>query len=104
MANGEADSSCCLWQVPVSIMQAGSSSQVTKVMLSTPSMEVRLPGVQPGDWVKLNPDFVGFFRVAYGKEELAQLCAAIKTMSLPNLDRQELADFFIQYVGLQEMF
>jgi aminopeptidase N len=87
MANGEVDSSGSLWQIPVSIVQAGSS-QVTQVMLNTPSMETRLTGVQPGDWVKLNPEFVGFYRVAYGKEELEQLCSAVKSMSLPYLDRQ----------------
>jgi len=59
-----------------------------QVMLDTPRKEVRLPGVEAGAWVKLNPDAVGFYRVAYGEEELEQLCAAVKDMSLSHLDRK----------------
>ncbi len=58
-------------------------------MLDTPtSQEVRLEGVPADAWVKLNPDAVGFYRVAYGEEELARLCAAVKDMSLTHLDRK----------------
>jgi hypothetical protein len=75
-------------------MQAGSN-QVTQVMLTAASMEVKLPGVQPGQWIKLNPDFVGFYRVAYGPEDLELLSSAIKSMSLPNLDRK-VADILLR--------
>ncbi len=63
-------------------------------MLDTPtSQEVRLEGVPADAWVKLNPDAVGFYRVAYGAEELARLCAAVKDMSLTHLDRK--CSFFL---------
>ena len=85
--------------MPVSILQSGPTHQVTQVMLDTPTKEVRLSGVEPGAWVKLNPEVVGFYRVAYGKEELEQLCDAIKTMSLPNLDRKGNHFLSGSYVG-----
>ena len=100
------------WQVPVSIATAGSET-VTKVMLDRDEVEtvVRLPNVPQTAWVKLNPGVVGFFRVQYpGKcnshltqssstslryqtevhfpeSELQLLQEAVKSKSLPSVDR-----------------
>ena len=49
--------------MPVSISSAGGK-EVTKVMLERDEVEtvVRLPGVAAGEWIKLNPGVVGFYR------------------------------------------
>ena len=85
-ASGEQDRSHSLWAIPISICRAGTS-QPARVILDQPVMEVRLAGLQPGDWVKLNPGFLGFYRVAYGRQELEQLCTAVRTKALQHLDR-----------------
>merc|ERR1719186_1848667 len=53
---------------------------------------VTLPNVAPNDWVKLNPGVVGFYRVNYSPPDLARLCEAVKTKSLPPVDRLNILD------------
>lgn len=81
------------WQVPVSIATAGSET-VTKVMLDRDEVEtvVRLPNVPQTAWVKLNPGVVGFFRVQYPESELQLLQEAVKSKSLPSVDRLNVLD------------
>lgn len=86
-ASGKHDRSGALWKIPVSIQRAGQAP-VINVLLDQPQMEVTLPGVSPTDWVKLNPGFLGFYRVAYGQHELEQLCTAVRTAQLSQIDRQ----------------
>jgi len=81
------------WQVPVSIATAGSET-VTKVMLDRDEVEtvVRLSNVPQSAWVKLNPGVVGFFRVQYPESELQLLQEAVKSKSLPSVDRLNVLD------------
>jgi len=81
------------WQVPVSIATAGSET-VTKVMLDRDEVEtvVRLSNVPQTAWVKLNPGVVGFFRVQYPESELQLLQEAVKSKSLPSVDRLNVLD------------
>jgi len=88
-ASGKQDKSGALWKIPISILRAGQA-QPLHVLLDQQQMEVRLSGVSPTDWVKLNPGFLGFYRVAYGPQELEQLCAAVSTAQLSQIDRQAL--------------
>jgi len=54
--------------------------------------DITLANIKPGDWFKLNPSFVGFYRVLYSPEDLERLCAAIKTKNLSPLDRLNVLD------------
>jgi len=80
-----------LWQVPVSIKKA-NSEEVVKVMLDQEKMEVRVAGVGEGDWVKVNPGFVGYYRVAYDTEEMERLTKAVQTKELSPVDRLQIID------------
>jgi puromycin-sensitive aminopeptidase len=85
-ASGERDRSGALWAIPISISWP-ATNQPLRIILDQPAMDLRLPGVLPGDWIKLNRDFIGFYRVAYGPQELQQLCTAVRTKALGRIDR-----------------
>ena len=93
VGDGKEAAAGARWQVPVSIASAGSET-VTKVMLDRDEVEtvVRLPNVPSTAWVKLNPGVVGFFRVQYPENELQLLQEAIKSKSLPSVDRLNVLD------------
>jgi len=92
VADGKEAAAGARWQVPISITSQGG--EVTKVMLERDEVEtvVRLPGVQAGQWVKLNPGVVGFYRVKYGESELQLLQSAVTSRSLDPVDRLNVLD------------
>lgn len=50
-------------------------------------MKITLTGVQPGEWVKLNPGTVDFYRIMYTSEMLQQISPSIRDLTLPVADR-----------------
>ena len=68
------------------------SEQVSNIIMDEKTCDITLANIKPGDWFKLNPSFVGFYRVLYSPEDLERLCAAIKTKNLSPLDRLNVLD------------
>ncbi|XP_046659626.1 LOW QUALITY PROTEIN: puromycin-sensitive aminopeptidase-like [Homalodisca vitripennis] len=82
-----------LWLVPISFSKAGAPDTACHtVMMRERQMTVRVEGVAPKDWVKLNPGTVGYYRTRYPPAMLQQLQPAIQDKSLPPLDRLGLLD------------
>ncbi|XP_073968531.1 puromycin-sensitive aminopeptidase [Rhodnius prolixus] len=82
-----------LWMVPLTFSVKGHADEVAhSVMLEGKLARVTVPNVEEGAWVKLNPGTVGFYRVRYPPEMLAQLIPAIQDKSLPPLDRLGILD------------
>ena len=52
-------------------------------MMDQESMDVTLPNLGPGACFKLNPDFVGYYRVHYSPEDLDTLCTAVQNKVKP---------------------
>jgi len=50
-------------------------------------MELTIPNLKPEASFKLNPEFVGYFRVHYSPEDLDRLCTSIQNKELEALDR-----------------
>lgn len=76
------------WMVPIGICtKACPDSPAQTVLMKEPTMTVTLENVKEGDWVKLNFDSVGVFRVQYSSEMLASLIPAIKDKTLGPRDR-----------------
>ena len=74
------------WLVPLSIISQNQSKPV-KVLLESRTQEVRLQGVKPNEWVKLNPGMTTFCRVSYPPEMLELLQQSIVDKSLNSIDR-----------------
>ncbi|KAI5696817.1 hypothetical protein M8J75_000551 [Diaphorina citri] len=102
-ADGSTDSSSdSLWYVPLSFCtQANPSEEVFSAEMSTRVTQVTIPDVSPGHWIKLNPGTVGYYRVKYPRETLAQFIPSVEDKSIPPLDRLSLLDdlFALAQVG-----
>lgn len=100
VGDGKEAAASARWQVPVSITFSGAADP-TKVMLERDEVEtvVRLPGVQAGHWLKLNPGNVGFYRVKYQESDLQLLQEAITSKSLDPVDRLNVLDDLFSLVA-----
>jgi len=88
---GNLDTSSYMWQVPVSILR-GDNNQTLQVMMDQKTMEFKIPNLAADQFFKLNPGFVGFYRVQYSAEDLDRLCTAVSSKVLPSLDRFNILD------------
>lgn len=76
------------WMVPVSISTASDPKKAAVVtLLDKTSMDVTVPNVTPDQWVKVNCESVGVYRVQYSSETLDRFIPAIKNKTLPPRDR-----------------
>lgn len=82
-----------LWMVPISFAKSGAPTvPCHTTILRERRLTVTIDDVTPGDWVKLNPGTVGFYRTCYPASMLEQFKPAIQDKSLPPLDRLGLLD------------
>lgn len=81
------------WMVPITISTSKSPSEivVTKI-LDKKTMTVEIDDVAKNDWIKINPGTIGYYRTRYTPEMLDLLIPAIKSQTLPPLDRLGLID------------
>lgn len=89
-AVGDLDVSKYMWQIPISILTKDNKEK--KIVMDAKTLEVTLPNTGPDDWYKLNPGFVGFYRVLYSPADLERLTAAVKSQALTQLDRLNVLD------------
>ena len=81
------------WNVPIKILT--SKGTVEEVLLEDKNMTVTLDNLDDETWYKVNPDFVGYYRVAYDDcdtKNFEMLKSAIQNQTLPEVDRLGLLD------------
>ncbi len=76
------------WQVPVAVTQKGGGAP-SFTLMDRKDFKLRLEQrpSQAGQWLKVNPQQTGFFRVNYQPQEWERLVPAVRSMELPALDR-----------------
>jgi puromycin-sensitive aminopeptidase len=79
-----------LWRVPVRVSHAGAA-EPTSLLMSERQARLRLEGRPSTDprrqWVKVNPQQTGFYRVNYQPEDWERLVPAIRSLELSANDR-----------------
>ncbi|CAH1397948.1 unnamed protein product [Nezara viridula] len=81
-----------LWMVPLTFSTESNPHDIVySCVLETKTCKVQIPAA-PGDWVKLNPDNVGFYRTHYARNLLDQFIPAMRNKSLPLMDRLNIVD------------
>lgn len=81
------------WLVPISFSSSVNPKVAVKsVVMEDTTLDVTFNGVNPDQWIKLNPGTVGYFRCQYPPEMLDQFLIGIKDLTLPPLDRLGLLD------------
>ena len=78
-----------VWKVPVTARTASDAEPVRSLMDTAESGLILHPAQYGSrdEWIKVNPDQSGFFRVQYSDEEIERLKAPIASLSLPARDR-----------------
>ncbi len=75
-----------IWPVPLTVTAAGSPATAMLFDARSATVALSAPPGQP-DWIKLNPDQTGFYRVNYSERDWERLMPAIRSMELPATDR-----------------
>merc|ERR1711953_1573379 len=87
-ADGSASEAGYMWCIPIKILD--DTGKVTEILMETKETIVTLENIK---WFKLNPDFVGYYRVHYqNQKDLDGLRNAIENKVLSEVDRLGLID------------
>ena len=81
------------WNVPIKILTSDGNEQ--EFLLEDKSMTIKLENLDSQMWYKVNPNFVGYYRVAYDDKDvqnLEMLRTAIRDQKLSEVDRLGLLD------------
>lgn len=104
-ANGQVDGHGILWMVPLTFSTSRNPGIVChKDIMSEIQKDIIIPAnaISPGEWVKVNPSTVGYYRTRYTPELLNNFVPSISSRTLPPLDRLGLLDdlFALVQAGL----
>ncbi|CAG2105680.1 unnamed protein product [Medioppia subpectinata] len=88
-ADGKADSDVSpLWMIPISVIRSSDPSKAfIERLMDSKSLEIEIPNISADEWIKLNPNSVGIYRVHYSDELLERLLPAVGSKTLEPLDR-----------------
>ncbi|CAF1025971.1 unnamed protein product [Adineta ricciae] len=88
IADGSADDENLQWKIPITIFTKSNPKAVTKqILMDKPEVTVTLDNVSEDDWVKLNYNSIGLYRVKYESKALARLQEPIANKTLSPQDR-----------------
>ena len=92
-----------LWYVPLRAKSA-TSGEVFSTLVKGRSDSIEVGG-NSDDWVKVNPDQTGFFRVKYSRDELTLLRPAIESLDLSPIDRLGIQNdaYALSKAGIQSV-
>lgn len=92
-ADGVEPNEDYFWVVPITISTANAPTEIAvSKILDKKSMTIEIENVGEKDWVKINPGTIGYYRTRYTPQMLDLLIPAIKSQTLPPLDRLGLID------------
>ncbi|KAI6191934.1 Aminopeptidase [Aphelenchoides bicaudatus] len=89
LADGSTDNQT--WQIPITIIKESDPSKPFHKFLMTDRSQEVVIEVPDNEWIKINSEFSGFYRVQYSDEMLKPLLSAVQTRKLGVLDRFNLS-------------
>lgn len=82
-----------LWKIPISVITSINPKEPTiSTLMETKSMEIELDGLNSHDWVKINPNALGFYRVCYSSDMIELMRPAIAEKKISPIDRLQIID------------
>lgn len=88
------------WMIPITVVKSSNPSQICmEVLFSDETTEIELSDIESHEWVKLNSETVGVYRVQYSQEMLDKLVDAVGNNSLLSLDRLGLMSDLFAFVS-----
>ncbi len=77
-----------LWMIPIAVSTGSSPDKIAvETLMEGKTLELEIPNVTNNEWIKLNPNTVGVYRVQYSSELLNLLLPSVSDKKLPPLDR-----------------
>ncbi|XP_074598352.1 puromycin-sensitive aminopeptidase-like isoform X2 [Brevipalpus obovatus] len=85
-----------LWEIPISVVTPDDpGSPRVSTLMETKSMEIELDDLNSHDWVKINSNALGFYRVCYASDMVELIKPAIVEKRIGPVDRlQIISDLF----------
>lgn len=84
------------WLVPIDILT--STGTTKSVLMEDIEMEITLENTPENAWVKLNPEYMGYYRVQYPETYMAKFTEDIASKKLSELNRLALLDDLMAFV------
>jgi aminopeptidase N len=93
IADGSADEENLQWKIPITIFTKSNPTTISqKVLMEKPEITITLENIPEDDWIKLNYNSIGLYRVKYQSDALARLNEAIASKTLSPQDRLMIQD------------
>lgn len=88
IADGSADEENLQWKIPITVFTKSDPTKIVhSVLMNQPEITITLNDIPENDWLKLNFNSIGLYRVKYQSETLKRLNEAIADKSLSPQDR-----------------
>ncbi|UJR20817.1 hypothetical protein I4U23_023929 [Adineta vaga] len=88
IADGSVDDENLQWKIPITIFTKSNPNAIVKqILMDKPEVTVALENVSEDDWIKLNYNSIGLYRVKYESKTLARLNEPIANKTLSPQDR-----------------
>ena len=93
IADGSDDEEKLQWKIPITIFTKKDPKKIAvQFLMDQPEMKITLSDVEENDWIKLNYNSIGLYRVKYDSKSLARLNDPISQKILSPQDRLMIQD------------
>ncbi len=89
IADGSIDHENLQWKIPISVFTKSISQQI---LMDKSEITIRLDNICEDDWIKLNYNSIGLYRVKYQSKSLARLNEPIENKIISPQDRLIIQD------------
>ena len=74
------------WLIPIDVIRGSNDSKAMKTLIKKKTATIDVLNVEGNEWIKLNSNYIGLYRVQYPAELLERLTRGVADKSLPALD------------------
>ncbi|CAF4278929.1 unnamed protein product, partial [Adineta steineri] len=93
IADGSTDDDNLQWTIPITIFTKSNPKSIAKeILMDKPEITITLENISEDDWIKLNYNSIGLYRVKYELKTLARLNEPIANKILSPQDRLMIQD------------
>ncbi|CAF5063648.1 unnamed protein product, partial [Rotaria magnacalcarata] len=93
IADGSVDGENLQWKIPITIFTKSNPKAVAQqILMEKPEITVTLNNIDENDWIKLNYNSIGLYRVKYESKTLARLSEPITNKTISPQDRLMIQD------------
>ncbi len=93
IADGSVDEDKLQWKIPITVLTKSNPTKIAQqILMDKPETIITLDNISPDDWIKLNYNSIGLYRVQYQLKTLAGLTEPIAKKILSPQDRLMIQD------------